>query len=731
MISKNKKKPGPSGDLSRLLIALVSFVVLFVMLAIAVTPSRYNISEGDYAPATIKANKDITDWVTTNKNKEAAARAVPRTKYMLDDEQMAVEAGKAVDAAKATFAKLDEIKQTPKEDELSDEEYLESVNEQLKPFNLLLGAEQLSALKNADYELLDALYDSVYERLREEMTRELLDTALDEALGGINEQLLSECGDETLVSLIMSVAEQNLKSNAYYNDSEWETKKEEARDKTPEVKYQTGQKIVADGEKIDEAQYALLVNLNLVAESELDIWLYIGIALLLITLIGAEIIYLRIFEKAIYKSPKRLLIISLVCVLTLLISILTKQIDISVGETKVFVMPVALGVLMLSLLVSRRVALFTNVPLSIMASMLSGSSGSFFNINTYTIVISAFVSGCVALLVIKNRQTRLYILLAGLVAGVAGVLATFSVSIISTSGIKDSLIISLYSGISGPGSAIICIALMPAFEALFNVITNTRLVEMSNPNHPLLRRLLLEAPGTYHHSIIVANLAEAAAGEIGANSLLARVGSYYHDIGKLVRPQYFTENQMGDNPHDRTDPRVSTAIITAHPRDGAQLLKEKHMPEEIKNIALTHHGDTPVVYFYNKALTENGEANVEDFRYPGPRPSTKEEAVVMMADSVEAATRSITNPDRERVREIVEKLVSQKIDDGQLDDCDISFRDISRIINAFVTVLSGAFHERIEYPNVEIPKKHNEEEPKFETKLETKSETKPEQRNDN
>ncbi|MBO7385747.1 MAG: HDIG domain-containing protein, partial [Clostridia bacterium] len=236
----------------------------------------------------------------------------------------------------------------------------------------------------------------------------------------------------------------------------------------------------------------------------------------------------------------------------------------------------------------------------------------------------------------------------------------------------------------------------------------TRLVELSNPNQPLLRRLLLEAPGTYHHSIIVANLAEAAAGEIGANGLLARVGAYYHDIGKIMRPMYFTENQLGDNPHDRTDPRVSTAIITAHPKDGVQLLKEKRIPEEIRNIVLTHHGNSPVIYFYNKSLTENGEANVDDFRYPGPRPSTREEAIVMLADTVEAAARSIPNADKEKIRELIEKLVSQKIDDGQLDDCDISLRDISRIVSAFVTVLSGAFHDRIEYPKVDIPKKHPE-----------------------
>ncbi|MDO4483395.1 MAG: HDIG domain-containing protein [Clostridia bacterium] len=231
-------------------------------------------------------------------------------------------------------------------------------------------------------------------------------------------------------------------------------------------------------------------------------------------------------------------------------------------------------------------------------------------------------------------------------------------------------------------------------------------MELSNPNHPLLRRLLLEASGTYHHSIIVANLAEAAAEKIHANPLLARTGAYFHDVGKMKRPLYFKENQIGDNPHDRTDPYVSAAIVTSHTKDGLSLALKHRLPREIQKIIVEHHGNTPVMYFYHKAsqLANGKPVDVNDFRYDGPRPSSKESAIVMLADTVEAAVRSMPDPTPQAIDEKIRKLVQGKVDDGQLNDAPLTLRDIDRICVAFASVLNGAFHERIEYPNVEIPK---------------------------
>ena len=349
-------------------------------------------------------------------------------------------------------------------------------------------------------------------------------------------------------------------------------------------------------------------------------------------------------------------------------------------------------------------------------------------------MVNTLTSGTLALLIFKKRQQRTTTLLAGLIMGVSNMISTFAVGLVNNNNLMNVLGMAEWAAGSSILASILCIAIMPLLEWMFNVVTPSKLIELSNPNQPLLRRLLLEAPGTYHHSIIVANLAEAAANEVGANALLARVGAYYHDVGKLKRPGYFKENQMGDNPHDRTDPRVSTAILTAHPRDGAQMAKNERIPDAIVDIIRSHHGDSPVLYFYNKSRQENGDdVNIDDFRYDGPRPASREAAIVMLADTVEAAARSMPNPDADKLNTLIRSLVRQKLEDGQLDHCELTFADLDRICSSFLTVLSGVFHERIEYPSVEIPKKQIQaaleaEKKKAQEKAEEKPPEKPQEK---
>ena len=251
-------------------------------------------------------------------------------------------------------------------------------------------------------------------------------------------------------------------------------------------------------------------------------------------------------------------------------------------------------------------------------------------------------------------------------------------------------------------AAVLCIAFDPIVETAFHLATPAKLLELSNPNHPLLRRLLIEASGTYHHSIIVANLAEAAAEAVGGNPLLARAGAYFHDIGKLKRPLYFKENQIGENPHEHTNPYVSAAIVTAHTRDGLTMAQQYHLPQEIQDIIVEHHGDTPVMYFYHKALEQAGgqAVDIADFRYDGRRPQSKESAIIMLADTVEAAVRSMPDPTPKAINDFIARLVRGKLDDGQLDEAPLTLRDVTRICSAFATVLNGVFHERIEYPSI-------------------------------
>jgi len=249
-------------------------------------------------------------------------------------------------------------------------------------------------------------------------------------------------------------------------------------------------------------------------------------------------------------------------------------------------------------------------------------------------------------------------------------------------------------------SPILTIGLLPLFESGFGITTDVTLLELSDLNRPLLKRLALEAPGTYHHSIMIGTLAEDAAEAIGANSLLARVGSYYHDIGKMLKPEYFVENQVGAvNKHENLSPTMSSMILEAHVKEGVELAKRHNLPQSIIDFITGHHGTSVMSYFYGKAQNEeNSTADIKDFQYPGPNPRTKEVAIVMLADSVEAASRTLDEPKPSRLRNLVHKIFMDKFDSGYLENSNLTLRDLKNIEDSFVRVLIATFHRRIKYP---------------------------------
>jgi putative nucleotidyltransferase with HDIG domain len=252
--------------------------------------------------------------------------------------------------------------------------------------------------------------------------------------------------------------------------------------------------------------------------------------------------------------------------------------------------------------------------------------------------------------------------------------------------------------------------MLGVFERLFDITTDVTLLELSDLNHPLLKDLSVKAPGTFHHSIIVGNLSESAAITIGANSLLARVGSYYHDIGKMEKPEYFVENQKNKyNKHESLAPNMSAIILSSHVKNGLELAEKYKIPKLIRDFIPEHHGKNLMSYFYSKAKEEGDpkDLNESDYRYPGPSPKSKETAIVMLADTVEAATRTLSNPSAGRLRKQVEELVEQRFLEGELDDSDLTMRDLKGIIDGFMSVLLGIFHQRIEYPKAEENKKSN------------------------
>jgi putative nucleotidyltransferase with HDIG domain len=253
-------------------------------------------------------------------------------------------------------------------------------------------------------------------------------------------------------------------------------------------------------------------------------------------------------------------------------------------------------------------------------------------------------------------------------------------------------------------SSILAIGVIPVIEIIFNYTTNIKLLELADLNQPGLRKLLIEAPGTYHHSILVGILSETAAEAISANSLLTRVSAYYHDIGKTRKPLYFVENQQGlENKHDKLLPSMSSLIISAHVKDGLETAKQYHLGKNIQDIILQHHGTSCINYFYRKAIELNAEGNQpvsdKDFRYPGPKPQTKEAGIVMLADAVEASSKTLSEPTPSRIQGMVQQIINSIFADGQLDECELTLKDLHLIADSFNRVLNGIFHSRIEYPD--------------------------------
>ncbi len=309
-----------------------------------------------------------------------------------------------------------------------------------------------------------------------------------------------------------------------------------------------------------------------------------------------------------------------------------------------------------------------------------------------------FISGsAAAILLVNAARKRTKVIQAGALAGV--------IQLISLVLLEDFWLVHperyLIILINGLVSGVVALGIMPIFEYIMQTVTNISLLELADFHHPLLQRLIMEAPGTYHHSLIVGNLADNACSTVGANGLLARIGAYYHDIGKLQKPEYFIENQdIKKNMHDELTPTMSKLIIMNHVKEGLELAKKYKLSPLLWDFIRQHHGNSLVYYFYRRALEDkeaDQEVAEEGFRYPGPKPNTKETAIVLLADSVEAATRSLKDPTPAKIEEIVHKVINNKFIDGQLDECELTLKDIEKISSIFIKLLSGIYHSRVSY----------------------------------
>lgn len=357
----------------------------------------------------------------------------------------------------------------------------------------------------------------------------------------------------------------------------------------------------------------------------------------------------------------------------------------------IYLLPIDTVLFLMFFIISRRFSLF--VYMLILAYMLPmlDFDLKFFVIQTISVMMTGYL--------IKKIDTRSVIIAMGIQLAVLKFLLYFILSYFSMEETLGIAVNSVQIFISGLFSGMFTIALLPYFEKTFNILTIFRLIELGDLSHPLLRKLSLEAPGTFQHSMMVAVLSENAVVQIGGDPVFTRVACYYHDIGKSKRPQFFVENQVnGENLHNDISPFMSKMIILAHTKDGAEMAKKYQIPKEIRDIMFEHHGTTLLAYFYNKVKNEHPEVTEEEFRYSGPKPQSKESAVIMMADSIEAAVRSLDIKNPVTIEQMIRKIVAAKIEDNQLSDSNITFKEVEIIIKSFVKTFSAIYHERIKYP---------------------------------
>lgn len=636
---------------------------------------RYSISE-EISEERLKYIEEIFDAISTIENETESPQQKIDAK--LDDDEDLIADNAVTD--------LDKIEQL---NEILSEEISESIDD-----THLLKLLRMSSTDRMEAQKL--LENSVAEVLSEGVRTENLQSAI----GNVNQAIKFSDVPESNKEVLVAIAKFSIVENSFFDmEKTIEARKSAASNVEPSIIH-AGDIIVTEGQVITNEIYEELKLAGLL-DQERHVYPIVGLSLLIlliISVIAYEMDRLSRRQSLDGRTVISIVIISMIVVsLMKIVSFYTDHLN-----QLFYVVPVATGVLLVKQLVNERLAI-------VLAMLFSLLGGIIFNgnipgsLNVEAGVFFLF-SQLAAIIFLKNVKDRLSIVRAGIGMALTNlaIVAIFVLLSFEKYAFIDLFFVSSYALVSAFLSAVLTIGLLPFFETSLGILSDIKLLSLSSPNHPLLRKLLVEAPGTYHHSIMVANLSETACEAVGANGLLARVGAYYHDIGKTVRPHYFIENQIAiKNPHDLLDPKKSAKIIISHPYDGAKMLEKQRLPKEIIDIAKQHHGTTLLKYFYIKAKESDPTVKETDFRYPGPKPQTIEAAIISICDSVEAAVRSLQEPTEAKIEEIVASIINDRLTDGQLEECPITLKQLKDIQAAICETLKGIFHSRIQYPEKE------------------------------
>lgn len=669
-------------ELHRIVLFVLAFVLTIVCIGTGSIQQRETVQVGSVATKRYVAPEDTVDEAATEKLREAAANSVGPI-YKTDTTVM----DKNVTMVEGVFQELDTVLAGLPEGE----SFYNAVQEISLELPVVLSNRQLMAYENLTADQRKAFANDCVSVLKQIYDKGVTADGLTEAkASGLTylQELAWSSDLKTMAGVILSAA---VEPNLIVDEAAVEAAKEEKRAEVDEVLIRKNQKIVDEGEIITQEIYDKLVALNLVSETGLEGSLMPMLGSLVITgmLFAALYLFFRWGKGNILLKPNEIrMLFTIYMMMVLLIRILANL-------TVFTIVPVGLFAMLVSLLVGRRMALWLNALFCIIGCFIFNGDVQF--------LMYALISGTFAALIIQKTDKRSHLIPAALGMAAVDFVTTISLGFFFGEGYSTELLFQGGIGaVTGLLSMIVAVGSLPFWENMFEANTPLRLMELTNPNNELLRKLMIEAPGTYHHSLIVANLAETAVYDIGGNTALARAGAYYHDVGKLRYPQFFAENQSGHNPHDELPPEKSAKIITGHTKGGLELAERYKLPPVVRDMIVEHHGNSLVKFFYFKALKLYGAENVNegDYRYQGRIPSSRESAVVMLADTVEAAVRSMLGHGKtmEEAEAAVKNLMKDKLDDGQLNNSGLTLNELETIRLAFLKVFHGMYHERVSYP---------------------------------
>lgn len=680
-----------------ILTLLVIGTLFFVFMISNVYTETYEIERFSNANEAIRAPITIEDVKETEHRRREAVQAI-EDRYSISSEITE----ERIDYVKELFDAVETVSEKPDE---SNEEIKQSNAETVQDLKQLLTPELLDAINQstlvklveasdndrsvAKELLITSLYDVFNEGIRTE--------EIEETFSNLNQKLRYSSLSNDLQTALIEIGAFAIVENSFFSVNETMEAENQAINNVEPVMIRAGEVIVQEGQTITNELYEKLKLVGLL-NSDRNVFPVIGLLILILILLGLIFYDMNDFSKQQTLDHRKLIGLTLISV-----GVVGLMKSVSYFATNVnqlfFLVPIITGVLLLKLLFREKSAIAFALVFSVIGSVIfNGQIPGSLNVEVGIYFLFSQLASIIFLVKIKDRSA---ILKASIGTAIVNILTVLLFLFLSYEKylLLDYVLFSGYGLSSAFIACILTIGILPFFESELGILSDTKLLTLASPNHPLLRKILMEAPGTYHHSVMVANLSEAACENIGANGLLARVASYYHDLGKTKQPHYFIENQMGiQNPHDYLEPIESAEIIISHPYDGADMLRKHKLPKEIVDIAEQHHGTTLLKYFYYKEKESGKSIQESDFRYPGPRPRTKEAAVISICDSIEAAVRSIQEPSMEKIDQMITSIIQERLKDGQLDESVLTFKELDVIKTTVNESLNGIYHSRIQYP---------------------------------